>query len=469
MSNIDPVPLSAYPSLAPVVALQPNMPSSWSGVALLHPFSPPLAADPTPDSPFFQLCVANLAYVVGSYFSAQIAGCDDGNWWYVVNPEGTFLSSDMGNTWSATNMGWSLPQDWFGGQIAAATCVGASPLNWMPGPTVTWWKLPVNPVAGAVSAATWMWFDASSQAPVRMMFGAGPPTPTMGDPTQLALFQMYSMSYMPVFFEQAPAQPPAAWSTPTFPGYLAGNPNNYENFAFNGNFGTTTFMTPVNEAFNPLPTRMLYVWKPDAEYVVTSDRSQSTSMGFDYNLSNDQPLATQVALLTGPAPASVQPAPFGSGQGFLINYYETADLAPTCVTGSNFPFAQEPPNWVSAKTVNARICATIVDNPVLAPDNTVTVFGVLFPPSAPNYPEATYLWTWYAPLDASGSQSRPVTFMQSQSALGVGTSLALADYFYFEAYAQPIDPANFAIPTACMLPAIHLPLGERLAEEAAAD
>jgi hypothetical protein len=74
---------------------------------------------------------------------------------------------------------------------------------------------------------------------------------------------------------------------------------------------------------------------------------------------------------------------------------------------------------------------------------------VLFPPAPPNYPEATYLWTWYAPQNATGTESRPVTFMQSQSGVNVGTSLALADYYFYKAFAQPIDPANFKVPQAC--------------------
>jgi hypothetical protein len=70
---------------------------------------------------------------------------------------------------------------------------------------------------------------------------------------------------------------------------------------------------------------------------------------------------------------------------------------------------------------------------------------ILRPP--PNYPEATYLWTWYAPQDGTGTQSRPITFMQSQSGVNVGTSLALADYYYYQNFQQPIDPSNFDIPT----------------------
>ena len=87
---------------------------------------------------------------------------------------------------------------------------------------------------------------------------------------------------------------------------------------------------------------------------------------------------------------------------------------------------------------------------MLCPGVTVAVYSVLFPPAPPNYPEATYLWTWYAPTPGgNGTQSRPVTFMQSQSGVNLGTSLALADYYYYEEFSQPIDPSNFTVPPAC--------------------
>ena len=40
--------------------------------------------------------------------------------------------------------------------------------------------------------------------------------------------------------------------------------------------------------------------------------------------------------------------------------------------------------------------------------------------------------------------------MQSDSGVNTGTSLALADYFYFEDLKTPIDPANFDIPAVCL-------------------
>ena len=426
--------------------------------------SPPglLASGPDhakPDNPFFQLCVAKLVYVQGEYLSAQVSGCSYGNWWYVVTQNGTDLSTDGGQTWNPVDMGWTLPTNWYGAQAASASCAGSAPLNWMAAQTVDWWKIPV-PIKGSPPAATWMWFDSSTTAPVRMMFGNGPPSPTQGDPTQLAFFQMWSFTYFPAFAAYSAAcaatSKPKAFSAATFPSFAVGNPNGYENFVWNPNFGMTAFMTPVNEQFNPLPTRVLYVWKEDAQYSVYSDRAQNTLMQFTYNPGDT---ASQEALLTGPPPEGVTPPP-NSETGFLINNY--ASGSSSCIGGSQFPFPQEPPDWVSVPAVESTIQATITNDPVLAPNTTVTIFSVLFPPAPPNYPEATYLWTWYAPQNGSGTQSRPVTFMQSQSGVNVGTSLALADYYDYQELQQPIDPANFDIPSSCSTQTRKVGLRRRL-------
>jgi hypothetical protein len=442
--SIDPVPLNAYPAFGPAPSSAPPWPDSWSAVALMHPFSPPPSGT-TPANPFFQLCVATIEYSAAT-LSIQVVGCDYGTWWYVVNSEGTQLSTDQGVTWTFVDLGWTLPDNWFGTRQAEAACVGTSPLNWMAGPTLEWWKVPV-PLVDLPPAATWMWFDSTSRAPVRMMFGEGPPSPEKGSTDALAFFQMYSFTYLPVFEASVPAGPPA-WNPQTIPGFEIGNPRGFENFVWNDNFGMTAFMTPVNEQYNPLPTRVLYVWKDDADYHVASDRSQDTKMVYNYNPGNKAMLAVQVALLTGKPPPGIAP-PVDSDEGFLINYYTTPALAPTCIGGSKFPFPQEAPDWVSIPGVDARIHATITDNPVMCPGEVVTVFSVLFPPAPPNYPEATYLWTWYSPLNATGTSSRPVTFMQSQSGVNTGTSLALADYFFYQDFTTPIDPANFEVPSCC--------------------
>ncbi len=430
------------------------MPAAWACTALLHPFSPPLSNDPTPNNPFFQLCVANFAYARGKFLSAQIAGCSYGSWWYMITTAGTQLSTDKGVTWKTVNMGWSLPSDWFGARLPDAACAGRSPLNWMPLPDVDWWKVPVklsNP--NLPPAATWMWFNSASREPVRMMFGNGPSTPTMGDPTQLAIFQMYSFTYVPAFKVLQSASPPSTWTNPTFPGFAVGNPNGFKNFVWNSRLGMTAFMTPVNENFNPLPTEVLYEWKPDNEYHVAPDRAQRTTMEFKYNPGD---LDKQVALLFGKAPNGTVPPP-GSDIGYLISAYSNRT---TCIGGSQFPFPQEPPNWVSIPAVQGTIQATITNNPVLCPDKTVTVYSVLFPPQPPNYPEATYLWAWYAPFPGSdGTRSRPITFMQSQSGVNVGTSLALADYYAYVEPRIPIDPSYFNVPAACA--GVNAEVGEK--------
>jgi hypothetical protein len=461
-SAVDPVPKSAYPSLQPVETPAPSMPSLWTATVLLHPFSPPLSTDPRPGNPFFQLCIASIVYRQGQYLSAQVSGCSYGNWWYFITSSGTELSTDGGNTWNQIDIGWSLPTNWYGAQASNAACAGASPLNWMSAQLVDWWKIPV-PLKNSPPAATWMWFNSKTAAPVRMMFGQGPPSPTMGDPTQLAFFQMWSFTYFPLFqsydaASQATAKP-TTFTSPSIPGFTVGNPNGYQNFVWNLNFGMTAFMTPVNGTFNPLPTRVLYVWKPDKDYSICSDRAQNTLMMYDYNQPNSNNMSAQEALLTGPPPAGVAPPP-DSATGFLINFLE--DGTSTCIGGNQFPFPEEPPYWISIPAVEATIQATIANNPVVAPNTTVTIYSVLFPPAPPNYPEATYLWTWYAPQDTTGTRSRPVTFMQSQSGVNLGTSLALADYYYYQEFQQPIDPANFDIPASCSVHTRKLGLRRRL-------
>ena len=446
----DPVPPSAWPSFSPANLPAPDMPSAWHGTALLQPFSPPQSNNPNPVTPFFELCIANLAYVQGHYFSAQITGCSSRNsWWYLIDTNGTSLSLDGGSTWAPVDMGWSLPTNWFGGEAAKAICSGESPLNWMKAQDAEWWRVPVpktNP-----PAATWVWFDSNRRLPVRMMFGVGPSAgPNMGDPTQLAILQMYSFSYFPsIAFSTVPRSmadlKKSGFVTPVIQGFQVGNPNGYANFVWKENLGMTVFMTPVNEKFNPLPTRVLYVWKPDSQYSVFSDRAQSTLMDYKYN--PGEQVVVQ-ALLTGRAPKGVT-APINSGTSFLISSY--VNKPPTCIgPAQGFNFPQEAPDWVSEPGVKGTIQATVTNNPVLCPNTIATIYSVLFPPSPPNYPDSTYLWTWYAPQNPTGTEARPITFMQSQSGVNVGTSLALADYFYYQNFAQPINPSNFEIPAQCV-------------------
>lgn len=444
---VDPISESQYPTLTPFTGSQPVLPQYWECTAVLHPFSP-IQSNSTPAdkaSPFFEICIATVYYAAGIGLNALLVGSSGRKWWYNITPSQTTVSTD-GINYTPIDMGWSVPTtNWFGNQSSEANCAGTSYLNWMEAQQVNWWKIPVG--SSTPAPATWMWFDSVSNLPVRLMFGQGPvASPILGDVNQLALFQMFSFTYFPSFqgLSSNPLSSPLI--APFVDGFSFGNPNNYGLFEWNTNFGMTVFMTPVNEQFNPLPTRVLYNWAADNQYKVSSDRSQSTLMKNTYNqIGPNDPFTSQVALLTGPAPLGVTP-PANSRAGFLINY--VGDDITACIGFANFPFPQEAPNWVQIPAVGGSIQATIVNNTVLCPGNTVTVVGVLFPPSGNNYPDSTYLWTWYSPLNSSGSSSRPVTFMQSQSGVGLGTSLALADYFDYEEFTTPIPPCNFAVPPA---------------------
>ncbi|WP_428231402.1 hypothetical protein [Flavobacterium sp.] len=439
---VDPISDSQYPILKPFTGSQPVLPKYWKSTALLHPFSPLQSNSSAADkaSPFFEICIATVYYAEGIGLNALLLGSSGRKWWYKVTSSQTTVSTD-GTNFTPINLGWTIPgTNWFGNASNKAACAGTSYLNWMKAQQVNWWKIPVG--TQSPPPATWMWFDSVSNLPVRLMFGQGPvASPTLGDVNQLALFQMFSFTYFPSFQALTSNPLTSPLTDPTITGFTFGNPNKYQLFEWNTNFGMTVFMTPVNEEFNPLPTRVLYNWAADNQYKVSSDRSQNTLMKFTYNPTN--PFTAQAALLTGPAPAGVTPPP-NSRAGFLINYL--GDKVIKCIGFGNFPFPQQAPNWVQIPAVQGSIQATVVNNPVLCPKNTVTVLGVLFPPSSPNYPDSTYLWTWYSPLNASGSSSRPVTFMQSQSGVGLGTSLALADYFDYEEFKTQIPPCNFAVP-----------------------
>jgi hypothetical protein len=418
----------------------PVLPASWQATALLHPFSPPPENDPTPDSPFFQLCIATVGFIEDVVMSVQITGLSYGTWWFKVMPEATVLSTDEGSTWQEVDMGWSLPSTQW---LTAPTFFATSCLNWMEAQQLDWWKQAVP----KSNATTWFWFtsgDSTSGLPFRLMFGAPPPSPVYGDPGQLALFQNFSFTYFPSFFA-TPNPAVDTWSPPVIPGFQAGNPAGYKLVIWNGNFGMTTLMTPVDSASFPLPTVVFYEWKPDDAYQVLTDRAQSTVMQYDLNPAS--PVAVQQALMFGAAPPGIPPPPH-SGASFL--YTLNKDQSEQC---QPMALGAEPPDWAYVPAVDGVIHACVTDNPTLCPEQTVTIISVTFPPSD-EYPQGRYLWTWYSPFPGSdGTHARPVTFMESASTIAEGgTSLALADYFDYKEFTQPIDPATFVIPGACLTP-----------------
>ena len=416
----------------------PAMPSVWQCTALLHPFSPPPAGTPQQDNPFFQMCLANIIYIEGIIMSVQIKGEYYGNWWYKIYPDLTQVSTDNGINWQTVNLGWSLPSTQW---LTASTCVGSCYLNWMEAQMLDWWKTPVP----NSNASTWIWMNtagANNKLPFRMMFGQPPSTPTMGDPAQLALFQMFSFTYLVNWDTTAGTQAHTEWADPFIPGFSFGNNPGYQKFIWNDNFAMTVFMTPVDEKSNPLPTRVFYEWRADNEYAAVTDRAQNTLMWYLYNSQSN--LLNEEALLIGACPPSFNPPLPNSGGGFLIDCSQT-----NTITCSKMPFGCEPPNWAYMSGVNGTIHACISSNDELSPGYPMMLVSVLFPPTT-EYPQGRYLWTWYSPTSSSGLEARPVTFMESASNISEGgTSLALADYFSYQEFADWLPPACFEIPAAC--------------------
>lgn len=302
-----------------------------------------------------------------------------------------------------------------------------------------WWKQPAG--SATPSPATWFWLHPDTGLPFRLMFGGPPPKPEIGDPNQLAFFQNFSFTYFPVF-NQVENPNIDTWVDPQIDGFQFGNPDGYEKVVWNTNFGMTVFMTPANAAYAPLPTRVLYKYESEEEYEQLEDRAQSTLMYYTYNQDSSPQIDTVNALLYGFV--EDKPVPY-AGQGFSYTVYDGGDECEEISVGG-MPIGQQPPNW--AYLGEGVISACVSDNPVLSPGQVVTITAIVFPPSK-QYPQGRYLWTWYALLDSNGVHSRPVTFMESASAIGVGTSLSLADYFDYQELAESIAPSYFELPESC--------------------
>jgi hypothetical protein len=331
--------------------------------------------------------------------------------------------------------------NWFGDQAANARCAGSSHLNWMQAQTVDWWKIPVP--RSKEGAATWMWFDSETQLPFRLMFGYPPPAHDQGEPTELALFQMFSFTYFASFERGAAPES----GTVEIPGFAAGNPKHDELVEWNRNFGMTTFMTPVSETFNPLPTRVLYHWAEDHDYRVLTDRAQETLMWFTENPSD--PRTYESVFLYGVAPTHVS-APGRSNRSFQVDMKKDGSLTCAEIKPEGMALGLQPPNWASLPAAQGAVHACVEDNAALCPQNRIAVIAVLFPPTT-EYPQGRYLWTWYSPFPGSkGRHARPVTFMESASSIAEGgTNLALADYYDYRELEGDISPSCLTLPGGC--------------------
>ncbi|NQZ56245.1 MAG: hypothetical protein HRT88_02080 [Lentisphaeraceae bacterium] len=231
------------------------------------------------------------------------------------------------------------------------------------------------------------------------------------------------------------------------PGFSFDNVPGYDFYKWNTNFSMAAFMTPVNVDFNPLPTQVVYKWEESDTAYEKSDsvyeRAQATTLHYtDYN--PDQDIKTQEVIMYGAAPKNMSVKPEGSGSSYFIDFNK--DGTQSC---TQQPLGAEPPNWVSIPAVEGTIQATTSASfPLTHDGQPIMIVSCLFPSNGP-FEESTYLWTWYSPESENGKNSRPITFMQSESSIGVGTSLALADYYDYNHKNEPIADEYFMTPDSC--------------------
>jgi len=424
---------STYPILDQrVVPVDTILPEKWTATAIAHPFSPKQTNFKNKDHPFTQISNVKLSYdFEQKSFQIYVEGCEYGKWLYKMQNDATYTLKD--EKWERIDIGWTFPsRSWLGQN---STFVGRSALNYMnPDNKMDWWK---KEHAGS---AIWFWFDTKkSGTPFRMMFAKPPPAITKGDPTNLAFFQMFSFIYI-VNLEAGFTDLAASKLLSENPiiddtGLVCGNPDSFPVFNWTSHLTLTSFMTPVDVESNPLPTSVIYRWKYGHYNGSIYDRFQATTMSYKYNAKSPQ--LTTVAALFGGWPGTNQ-----QSNGFLMSQNgNTSTTECNRLTAEGVVIGQQPPWWPQLGF--AKIAAIIQKpesaspnwiSPYTGSNHTVAILGVLFPPHPPQYPESTYLWTWYdysEYLTGNGA-ARPITFMQSASTIGEGTSLALADYFDFQ-------------------------------------
>lgn len=397
----------------------PTLPDRWRASALMEPFTGS------------QLVVADLSYdsSVPAY-EAKMYGVQGGLADILITNSENYLIYDVSeNVRLCVAIGnqWSVPsQDWLSAQ---ADCVGEAPLIKT---DVQWWKTPADPAP----STSWFWYATNTRMPWRAMFASPTQNPAiLGD---------FSMSYLPKFeavpstnlpqlveFCQRSAKPrtgvtrdvtkllsekldPHAESA-----RAAAIPNLIPGLSYSQCASTplpqwpqqmemTTFMTPVNFAYNPFPTQAYY------QFSVPGLRTRMYWPPASGEFAED-------ALLLGP-------------NGYIVDRMldGTINCAVNVVPGT------PKPTW---PTIDQCTCGAIItNNPVLSPNETTQIMTCTM--IAPRV-----FWTWYT------TSGRPVTFMETESPADEGTGLALADYYAWNPGAA-IPPGTFDLPSECTSPTL---------------
>ncbi len=398
----------------------PTLPDRWRASALMEPFTGN------------QLVVADLIYdsSVPAY-QAKMYGVQGGSANILVTDSENYLIYDVSeNVRVCVAVGdhWSVPsQDWLSAQ---AECAGEAPLIKT---AVQWWKTPADPSP----STSWFWYATDTRMPWRTMFASPTQSPAiLGD---------FAMSFLPTFeavpstnlpelvqFCQRTAKPRAGVTrdvtrllSEKLAPYgesqrVAAIPNLIPGLSYAQCASTplpqwpeqlemTSFMTPVNFAFNPFPTQAYY--QAAAPGLRTRMYWPPASGEF-----------AEDALLLGP-------------NGYIVD--RMLGSAPTTCAVNVVPGTPKM-TW---PTVDQCTCgAVITNNPVLSPGETTQIMTCTM--VAPRV-----FWTWYT------AEGRPVTFMETSSPAKEGTGLALADYYAWNPGAA-IPPGTFDLPPECTTPTL---------------
>ncbi|XP_066917720.1 uncharacterized protein [Clytia hemisphaerica] len=408
------------------------LPESWTAFALLHPFAEAQGDGAEKDFPFSKIGHAKISYDVHrALMNVLLINCEKQSWWFQISGNSNLTRmSRNGTDWTDVDLGWSLPsRDWIGPQ---EEYVGHSPMNWMSNEVdVDWWK------KNNKNTSTWKWFDRKNNGlPFRLLFSAPPPSNVKGDPENLALFQMFSLSYIATFEDHFTEIEDLHLNGIPITGFKCGNLHDWPMFDWTHHFSMSALKIPVEYSHNPYPAKVYYHWKNDANYTGNPfDRSKSTIFYNDYNQADRL--------------ETIRSDVFGHWDG-IEKRDGVAYLTKTSIDSwktscekmldGDQPMSQHPPWWPQlgqAKIMGiiefpTNDTASTWVSPLTGSNRKVAIVHLTFSPHLPNFPNSTSLWTWYDYEDfLQGGNARPVFFMHSLPQANMEMSLSHADFFDF--------------------------------------
>jgi len=455
------------PPLKNLTRLDTTLPDEWSAVAFLHPYSQVQCCydytDEQLSNPFFPFAYdITKAALKGTHSRIEmyLKTCNNSTeLWLEQNESGTFFKNCSSCDLNPLNLNWTMPEsDWLKDK-KDLKYEGSAPLNWMnPDKIMDWYKATDESKS---ANSIWYWYERNEaknkSTPFRLMYSVPPTTSVLGSSMKLPLFQMFSFSYI-AFDEQYDSEPlnkVKLNSKLEKYGFQCQNDDNWPLFEWPDRITFSSMDIPVDAGSNPVPTKVTYQWKNDlSAQSIPSDRIQITRLNFNsYNNDNYNPNYYQEAVMLGPNCVQGEPL---TGRAFIVSDRRT-DWTSRC---HPLDLGQQSPNW--PQKGQGKIHAVIKKpansgqnwiSPFTGSNNSVALISVLFPPTNttvfPQYPDSTFLWTWYDyslyedKFSDKFSKARPITFMQSAPGIGVGTNLALADYFdYYEVH-QPFPNINY--------------------------